>query len=107
MTTRKKKPARRNRKATKFTLVVEGQKMVVSYNAHWTADVGHFEFNSPHRPARRIPVSETGYFSHFAYKDGVKAARGPKAYSYRLVLDALAPRRALRPDERNQLSLFA
>ena len=29
-------------------------------------DLGQFVFRSPHKPARRIPVSQTGYRSHFA-----------------------------------------
>jgi hypothetical protein len=41
-----------------FTLVIEAQEMIVTYQPNWMTDVGHFEFRSPHEPARRIPVSE-------------------------------------------------
>jgi hypothetical protein len=44
-----------------FTLVIEAQEMIVTYQPNWMTDVGHFEFRSPEEPARRIPVSETGY----------------------------------------------
>ena len=40
--------------------------MIVTYQPNWTTDVGRFEFRSPDEPPRRIPVSETGYRSHFA-----------------------------------------
>lgn len=104
---RSKKTARRKAKAVRFTLIVEAQTMLVTYKPHWMRDTGHFVFRSPHRPPRRIPVSTTGYLSHFASMDDVKAARSPKAYARQVVLGALASRRARRPDDDDQLSLFA
>jgi hypothetical protein len=44
------------------------------------ADTGHFEFRSPHEPPRRIPISETGYRSHFAPMDDVEASTSPQEY---------------------------
>lgn len=35
-----------------FTLVVEAQEMIVTYQPDWMTDVGHFEFRSPHEPPR-------------------------------------------------------
>lgn len=104
---RRKTALRRKRKAVRFTLVVEGQKMIVGYKPNWMAGCGQFEFRSPHRPPRRIPGSETGYLCHFALMDDVKAARNPKVYARDFVLAALAPRRSLRPDDAKQLWLFA
>jgi hypothetical protein len=103
---RSKKPARRKPKPVRFTLIVESQTMLVTYKPHWMRDTGHFEFRSPYRPPRRIPVSTTGYLSHFASMDDVREARSPKAYARQVVLAALASRRA-RSDDDNQLSLFA
>ena len=102
-----KKAPRRKPKAIRFKLVVEGQTMIVRYKPNYMDHFGHFEFRSPHKPARRIPVSATGYLNHFASMDDVKAARSPQAYAREVVLAALAPRQPLRPDEANQLSLFA
>jgi hypothetical protein len=105
--TLRKKTSRQKRKALAFTLVVEGQAMRVCYKANWMTDVGHFEFRSPFKPARRIPVSSTGYLSHIASMDDVKASKSPQRYAREVVLAALSPRRSNRPDESKQLSLFA
>ncbi len=104
---RHKKASRRKPKAIRFKLVVEGQTMIVGYKPNYMGDCGHFEFQSPHKSARRIPVSTTGYLSHFASMDEVKAAKSPQAYAREVVLAALAPRRPVRSDEAKQLPLFA
>ena len=104
--TSRKKTSRRKAKTVTFALVVEGQKMIVAYKPNRMADYGQFEFRSPYRPARRIPVSTTGYLCHYASKEEVKAAKNPKNYAREVVLAALAPRRGLRPYEERQLSLF-
>jgi hypothetical protein len=69
------------KRVTTFTLVVEAQEMIVTYQPNWMPDTGHFEFRSPHEPARRIPVSETGYRSHFASMEDVEAASSPQDYA--------------------------
>ena len=66
---------------TTFTIVVEAQKMVVKYRPNWMDGMGQFEFRSPHNPPRRIPVSQTGYRSHFAAMEEVKAANSPQQYA--------------------------
>ena len=53
----KSRRAKKPRKIT-FPLTVEFQEMRVIYSP--SGSYGHFEFKSPHRPSRRIPVSETG-----------------------------------------------
>ena len=98
-------PSRRAKKRfITFTLTIEGQEMIVQYQANWMADVGHFEFRSPHEPARRIPVSETGYRSHFARMDEVEAAASPEDYAREIAL-ALLRSRGQRQDS-DQPSLF-
>jgi hypothetical protein len=79
----------RKPKKIRFTLTVEAQEMVVDYQPHWLKDVGHFEFRSPHQPPRRIPVSETGYRSHFGDMDEIEAMDSPQEYARVVVLAQL------------------
>ena len=62
--------------------------MVVHYRPHYfaIADYAHFEFTSRYQPARRIPVSDTGYRSHFSPMHEVEAAPSVEEYAHRLVL---------------------
>ena len=87
------------RKAT-FRLVIDAQEMVVSYQPRWMKDTAFFEFRSPHKPPRRIPISETGYLSYFAPIEDVRAAASPQAYAREAAL-ALLPWRS-KQDRRNQ-----
>jgi hypothetical protein len=110
MTKRRKqtRPARRARtRKLRFRLTVEGQEMVVDYQPHWMKDTGHFEFRSPHNPPRRIPVSETGYRSHFGGMDEIEAADSPQDYARMVVLGQLrGASKAQRDTAEDQLSLF-
>ena len=74
------------------TLTVEAQEMIVQYQADWMPDMGHFEFSSPHEPPRRIPVSETGYRSHFAPMEDVVASSSPQDYARDFVLSQIRSR---------------
>jgi hypothetical protein len=58
-----------------FRITVEAQPVVVRYKPYAFGELGHFEFRSPHRPLRRIPMSETGYLSHYAPMREVRAAK--------------------------------
>jgi hypothetical protein len=89
-----------------FTLVVEAQEMIVEYRPDWMTDVGHFEFRSPHEPARRIPFSETGYRSHFASMEKVEASSSPQDYACDVVLGWLRSRGKAACEESDQLPLF-
>ena len=101
-------PLRRKAKkrAITFTLVVEAQAMIVKYMPDWMVDYGQFEFRSPHKPARRIPVSETGYRSHFAPMEDVEASASPQDYARDFVLHHLRSRHQTRNEDRDQLPLF-
>jgi hypothetical protein len=103
-----RRPKRRtaSRKAATFAIVVEAQPMTVRYRPRWMADQAMFEFRSPHKPPRRIPVSETGYLCHFAPMDEVKAAASPRDFAREVALDIILSRCKWRPEDRNQLSLF-
>jgi hypothetical protein len=101
-------PSRRKAKKRNitFTLVVEAQAMIVKYMPDWMVDMGQFEFRSPHKPPRRIPVSETGYRSHFARMDEVEACASPQDYARDYVLAQLRSRHATRSEDHDQLPLF-
>jgi hypothetical protein len=101
-------PSRREAKKRfiTFTLVIEAQEMIVTYQPNWMTDVGHFEFRSPEEPARRIPVSETGYRSHFASMADVKASTSPQDYARDVVLGMLRSRENPTTEKSNQLPLF-
>ena len=101
---RKVKPAKKGR--VTFTIVVEAQKMVVDYRPNWLTDHGQFEFRSPLKPARRIPVSETGYRSYFAPMDEVKAASSPKDYAYKVAVSMIRAMCKPRPEREVELPLF-
>jgi hypothetical protein len=102
-------PSRREAKKhfMTFTLVIEAQEMIVTYQPNWMTDVGHFEFRSPEEPARRIPVSETGYRSHFAAMADVEASASPQDYAREVALASLRQEQSQqKPEESNQLPLF-
>jgi hypothetical protein len=94
-----------------FSLTIEAQEVLVAYTPYWMggeAPYGHFEFFSPHEPPRRIPVSETGYRSHFAPMHEVEAAPSPQDYAREVALALVRWRQsAERIEEQNaQLPLF-
>jgi hypothetical protein len=101
---RKKAPPAKRRRLT-FRISVEAQEMIVSYEPNWMADTAHFEYRSPHKPPRRIPVSETGYRSHFAPMDEVTAAESPQAFACEEAR-ALLRSRFQRKEDPQQLTLF-
>jgi hypothetical protein len=106
-----KKPSRRKkaRPARKrpmtFRISVEAQEMIVTYNPRWTSYFGQFEFRSPHNPPRRIPVSQSGYLSHFVPTAEVKAAKSVQAFARDEALTLIQCKLSRRPDPR-QLPLF-
>ena len=99
---RKARPAKAGRKT--FTITVEAQPMVVSYQP-LRSGYGHFEFRSPYKPPRRIPVSETGYRSHFASMADVKESRSPQDFAREYALALLCSKQS-RPEDPRQLALF-
>lgn len=104
--TRRKKASPAKRERSTFTITVEAQPMVVRYEPRWLkSDYAHFEFRSPHKPARRIPVSETGYLSHFASIEDVKEARGPQNFAREFTFAVLRSKQS-RQDDPRQLALF-
>jgi hypothetical protein len=99
----KARPAKKRR--ITFRISVEAQPVVVRYQPNWMGDMGQFEFMSPYKPPRRIPVSETGYRSHYVVMDEVRAAKSPQDFAREEALALLHSRRRGR-DEANELPLF-
>ena len=106
--TQPKAPARSKPKQQKFRISVEGQEMLVEYTPSWMGDLGQFEFRSPHKPVRRIPVSQTGYRSHFAPMPDIVAEASPQEYARLVALAFIrrAPVPAIRTEGREQPTLF-
>lgn len=92
-----------------FSLTIDGQEMMVRYRPNYFTSfpVGHFEFRSPHQPPRRIPVSETGYRSHFAPMPDIEAEGSPQEYARLLALTLIRASSKQKPDEEGkQPALF-
>lgn len=95
-----------------FALTIQSQDVVVHYQPHYfvTADYAHFEFLSPHTPRRRIPISETGYRSHFSPMHAIEAAVSVEAYARVLALALMAEKLGAHEgddtDDGEQLDLF-
>jgi hypothetical protein len=71
-----------------FTLTVDAQEMLVKYKPdHFRSEFafGQFEFRSPRKPSRGIPVSRTGYYCHFAPMAEVKRAKSLQAFAQEIV----------------------
>lgn len=67
-----------------FMITVSGSPLKVRYNAKWGSGllgVAHMEFHSPESPAQPIPVSETGYRSHFLPRENVSSFDSPAHYA--------------------------
>ena len=103
-----RKPPRKAKRSLSFRLVVEAQEMLVRYRPNRFVGQGQFEFRSPHRPARRILISETGYRCHFAPMAEIEEADSPEDYAREIVLAYLDQGSPVRDAaaRRGQLSLF-
>ncbi len=98
--TPRRKPQPRKRK---FTITVEAQPMIVTYTPNYMTGAypcGHFEFASPFDPPRRIPVSTTGYWSHFGPMDEVEAASSVEDYARLLAADCIEGKTRRRYSDR-------
>lgn len=88
-----------------FPLIYDGQPMIVCFTPYRFSDYGHFEFRSPHSPPRRIPVSETGYRSHFAPMQEIE--QGPDIETYvKILIRVLINQDCKRRNDESQPDLF-
>lgn len=94
-----------------FHVSIAGQEVVVQYRARYfvAADYAHLAFRSPHYPPRRIPLSETGYWSHFVPMHELSAAPSVEEYAIAVARAVMGERLSLKETDREeagQLALF-
>jgi hypothetical protein len=85
-----------------------GVRIRVEYEAEWLGDyLAHLSLHVVDPPRAPIPVTETGYRSHFVAADAVEQTGGPSAYVTAWLDEAS---RSIewrgQEEERRQLSLF-
>lgn len=88
-----------------FSVMFEGQEILVKHCQNYVAGLDHFAFHSPHHPRRPIPISSTGYRSHFVSTSEVNARESAKTCAYE-ILSALLQELSLSPANPDQLSMF-
>ena len=86
-------------------LVWRGKKIEVTYDPRSFAGYAHLQVRSQH--GKPLPITETGYRSHFAHPVDVDQLGGPASY-VESWLDVMAETKAWRRAERDgvQLALF-
>jgi hypothetical protein len=86
-----------------------GVTVLIGYEAAWLGGdcTAHLELHVRHPEGAHLPVTDTGYRSHFLPQGAVEEAGGPAAY-VTAWLDEAATSKAWRNGElaRRQLSLF-
>lgn len=90
----------------KFNLIFEGQEVIVKYNPDYFTGFDHFEFISPYNPKRHIPLSKSGYCSHFAPRWEVESAPCIEAYVYELMTLLVDDESISRRPDTDQIKLF-
>jgi hypothetical protein len=109
----RKTPARKPRAGKRrFKLTIAAQDMLVDYTPDYLTGsdpTALFEFRSPHQPPRRIPVSATGYRSHFAQMSAVEAEPSPEEYARAAALAFIrcAMKKPARDADDEQPTLFS
>jgi hypothetical protein len=111
----KPRPGRQRKRKTVERVDWQGITVSVSYEADWLGmskelsqfATAHLEIEAVDPPKQPLPVTETGYRSHFVARGVVEQAGGPVAYA-RAWLDqaAKAPAWKRREAESRQLCLF-
>lgn len=92
----------------------QGISLSVSFEANWLNMDGDFPYRTAHLEIRSIrpegaplPVTETGYRSHFVQAEDVAELGGPEAYVRAWLDDARCdPKWKARQDAARQMSLF-
>jgi hypothetical protein len=83
----------------RFTIIVDGIAVAVRYRANYFGEHADFEFTHPGEGQKPIPVSRTGYLSHFVHGSFVEAAGGPEHLAKAFCLAVLKQQQAMPPEE--------
>jgi hypothetical protein len=86
----------------RFEITVDGVSIAVRYRPGFFSETDHFEFRHPEGQNKPIPISRTGYRSHFVHESFVAAADSPEAFAKAFCLAVLSS--SGEPEE--QPSLF-
>jgi hypothetical protein len=68
-----------------FVIEWQGYRIQVAYQPNWLGGashlaVAHFDITTIEPPRAPLPITETGYRSHFLHPDEVAAHGGPEAF---------------------------
>ncbi len=88
--------------AETYKLDWQGRKIEISYQPRSYAGCAHLQIRVRH--CRPLPITETGYRSHFPHAGDVEHLGGPVAY-VEAWLDAMAQTKAWRRTARDGLQL--
>ena len=88
--------------AQTYRLDWQGRKLQIVYQPRSFAGTAHLQVRARH--ARPLPITETGYCSHFPHPEDVAAMGGPVAY-VQAWLNATAQTKAWRRTARDGLQL--
>lgn len=87
-----------------FTLVVEASTIVVQYEPPFQESC-HLEFLSPETPRQPIPISDSGYRSHFTTPEVIEQFSSIEEYALCFCKALLKNKRRKRKDKGNEPSL--
>jgi len=70
----------------RIPITVAGEEVIAEYTPEYLGSLStdHIAFVSPHDPKKPIPMSKTGYHSHFTSREAVDAMGGPARYATEL-----------------------
>jgi hypothetical protein len=101
-----------NRNIETFRIDWNGISVEIRYEPHWLGmdigyDTAHIEIESIAPERAHLPITETGYRSHFTSPDTVAAYGGPVAFVEAwLETESQAPDWRREEQQRRQLNLF-
>jgi hypothetical protein len=97
------------RQVSEDRLIWEGITLRIAYEANWLglADTAHIEVHVVEPEGAPLPITETGYRSHFVDRHFVEECGGALAYVRSWLEEAaLSPEWKKLRERRRQLSLF-
>lgn len=75
-----------------FTIEWDGITININWEAHWlnseAYDVAHLDIESVKPEGSALPITETGYLSHFTSRENISAYGGPAAFVLAWLEDA-------------------